>query len=106
MNHQYRVLTHCLKLLQQSKVSELKKLRVAFQMVQLKRLLLKDSLPDQVTCGPCSADVFDGLLAEMGRISRGECRQDAVDDLLIRLNEVLVSAVRTLKEHAEPPQFD
>lgn len=106
MNHQYRVLTRCLKLLQQSKVSELKKLRVAFHMIQLKRLLLKDDLPDQVTCGPCSEEVFDSLLAEMGRISRGEGREHAVDELLTRLNEVLLSAVQTVKEHAEPPQFD
>ena len=106
MNHQYRVLTHCMKLLQQSNVSELKKLRVAFQMVQLKRLLLNDSLPEEVAGGPCSAEVFDGLLAEMSCISRGEARQDAVDDLLLRLDEVLVSAAQTLKERAEPPQFD
>lgn len=106
MNHQYRVLTHCLKLLQESRVSELKKLRVAFQMVQLKRLLLKDDLPNEVTCGPCSEEVFNGLLAEMSSISRGAGREDAVDVLLVRLNEVLVSAVRTVKEHSAPPQFD
>ena len=106
MNHQYRTINHCLILLHQSKMPDLKKQRVGFRMVQLKRLLLVHRLPDEVTMGPCRADVFDALLAEMGRISRGEGRQDAVDDLLIRLDAVLVSAVQILKEHAEPAQFD
>jgi len=106
MNHQYRVITHCLKLLHQSQMADLKKQRVAFRMIQLKRLLSVHRLPEEVTTGPCSAEVFDALLAEMGSISRGEGRQEAEDDLLMRLDGVLVSAVQMLKEHAEPPRFD
>lgn len=106
MNHQYRVINHCLNLLHQSQMADLKKQRVGFRMIQLKRLLSVHRLPEEVTTGPCSADVFDALLAQMGRISRGEARQEAVDDLLLRLDEVLVSAVQTLKERAEPHRFD
>lgn len=106
MNHQYRVIDHCLKLLHQSQMADLKKQRVGFRMIQLKRLLSVHRLPEEVTTGPCSSEVFDALLAEMGRISRGEGRQDAVDDLLTRLDAVLVSAVQTLKERSEPTRFD
>lgn len=106
MNHQYRVIDHCLKLLHQSQMADLKKQRVGFRMIQLKRILSAPRLPEEVTAGPCRVDVFDGLLAEMGRISRGEGGQDAVADLQTRLDAVLVSAVQTLKERAEPPRFD
>lgn len=99
MNQQYRAINHCIQLLRQSKVPELKKQQVEFQMVQLKRLL-QEELPDEVTSGPGRVDVFDSLVVEMGRISRGEGKQNAMDDLLSRLGDLRASVFQTLKEHA------
>lgn len=106
MNHQYRIINHCIKLLRQSKISELQKHRVEFRMIQLKRLLLNEHLPVEVTSGPCSTEVFDRLLADMDRISRGEGRADAVDDFLVRLNDVLLTAAQKLKEDAQAHWYD
>jgi hypothetical protein len=71
-------------------------------MVQLKRLLQQEDLPFEVTCGPCSTAVLDTLLAEMGKISRGEGRHGAVDDLLTRLNEIRLAAFQTLQDYPKP----
>ena len=103
MNQQYRAINYCIQLLRQSKVSELKKQRVEFQMVQLKKLLLQERLPDEVI-GLCSVEVCDSLVAEMGRISRGEGRHGAVDDLLSRLSDLRISVFQNMKEHANRRQ--
>jgi hypothetical protein len=89
MDHQYSIINQCLQLLKQSDMPTIKKLRVEIQLIQMKRLLLNDSLARELKCGSCGDDVFEGLLCQMQRICGGNNEGDAVGDLMERLRGML-----------------
>jgi hypothetical protein len=89
MDHQYSIINQCLQLLKQSDLPTIKKLRVEIQLIQMKRLLLNDTLAKELRFASCGDDVFEGLLSQMQRISRGSSEGDAVGDLMERLSGML-----------------
>jgi hypothetical protein len=89
MDNQYRIINQCLQLLKQSEMPTIKKLRVEIQLIQMKRLLLNDALPNEVRCGSCGEDVFEGLLSQMRGICAGSCDGDALADLMSRIGGML-----------------
>ena len=89
MDNQYRIINQCLQLLKQSEMPTIKKLRVEIQLIQMKRLLLNDSLPNEVKCGSCGEDVFEGLLNQMKGICGNGCDGDALTQLMERIGGML-----------------
>lgn len=89
MDNQYRIINQCLQLLKQSEMPTIKKLRVEIQLIQMKRLLLNDAIPNEVRCGTCGEDVFEGLLCQMRRICGGKCEGDALSELMDRIGGML-----------------
>jgi len=82
MNAQYRIVNECLQLLKRSDISQVKKLRVEIQLIQLKRLILKDDRPDRLTCGSCREESFDGLLLAFRNICNGGGGGNTASDLM------------------------
>jgi hypothetical protein len=89
MDNQYRIINQCLQLLKQSDVPTIKKLRVEIQLIQMKRLLLNDALPNEVKCGSCGEEVFEGLLSQMRGICGGAGDGEALSDLMERIRGML-----------------
>lgn len=89
MDTQYRIINQCLQLLKQSEIPTIKKLRVEIQLIQMKRLLLNDSLPNEVKCGSCGEEVFEGLLHQMRGICSGSCDGEALTQLMDRIGGML-----------------
>ena len=89
MDHQYRIVNQCLTLLKQSEMPTIKKLRVEIQLIQMKRLLLNDALPNEVKCGSCGEDVFEGLLSQMRGICGGTSDGEALSQLMDRIGGML-----------------
>jgi hypothetical protein len=89
MDNQYRIINQCLQLLKQSEIPTIKKLRVEIQLIQMKRLLLNDALPNEVKCGSCGEDVFEGLLNQMRTICGGNCDGEVLSDLMGRIGGML-----------------
>jgi hypothetical protein len=89
MDTQYRIINQCLQLLKQSEMPTIKKLRVEIQLIQMKRLLLNDALPNEVKCGSCGEDVFEGLLNQMRGICSGNCDGEALTQLMDRIGGML-----------------
>ena len=89
MDNQYRIINQCLQLLKQSEIPTIKKLRVEIQLIQMKRLLLNDSLPSEVKCGSCGEDVFEGLLSQMRGLCSDGCDGEALNVLMERIGCML-----------------
>jgi hypothetical protein len=90
MDHEYSIINQCLQLLTQSDMPTIKKLRVEIQLIQMKRLLLNDAIPNEIKCGSCGEDVFEGLLCQMRRIcGGGSCDGEALTDLMNRIGGML-----------------
>lgn len=89
MDQQYSIINQCLQLLKQSDMPTIKKLRVEIQLIQMKRLLLNESLPTDIIKGSCGEDVFEGLLHQMRRICGGGCEGEALSDLMERIGGML-----------------
>jgi len=89
MDNQYRIINQCLQLLKQSEMPTIKKLRVEIQLIQMKRLLLNDAIPNEVRCGSCGEEVFEGLLHQMKRICGGSYEGEALADLMERIGGML-----------------
>lgn len=89
MEHQYSIINQCLQLLKQSDLPTIKKLRVEIQLIQMKRLLLNDALTNEIMSDSCGEEVFEGLLNQMRRISRGSAEADALTDLMKRIGGML-----------------
>ena len=89
MDHQYSIINQCLQMLKQSDMPTIKKLRVEIQLIQMKRLLLNDSIAEEIKCGSCGEDVFEGLLCQMRRICGGSCEGDALTELMERIGGML-----------------
>lgn len=89
MDHQYSIINQCLQLLKQSDMPTIKKLRVEIQLIQMKRLLLNDSLTSDLAHNSCGDDVFDGLLNQMRRICCGRYEGEALTDLMERIGGML-----------------
>ena len=103
MDNQYRIINQCLQLLKQSEMPTIKKLRVEIQLIQMKRLLLNDTLPSEVRSGPCGEDVFEGLLSQMRGICGGSCDGEALGSLMERIGGILAILG---SEHASPVGAD
>src|SRR5512146_2030408 len=92
MDHQYSIINQCLQLLKQSDIPTVKKLRVEIQLIQMKRLLLNDSILREIKNGPGSDELFQGLLNQMQRICCcGSSEGDAVTDLMERIRTMLTT---------------
>lgn len=89
MEHHYSIINQCLQLLKQSDLPTIKKLRVEIQLIQMKRLLLNDALTAEMMSDSCGEEVFEGLLNQMRRISRGSAEGDALADLMKRIGGAL-----------------
>jgi len=89
MDNQYRIINQCLQLLKQSEMPTIKKLRVEIQLIQMKRLLLNDALPNEVKCGSCGEDVFEGLLSQMRGVCSGGCDGEGLTLLMERIGAML-----------------
>lgn len=89
MDNQYRIINQCLHLLKQSEMPTIKKLRVEIQLIQMKRLLLNDALPNEIKCGSCGEDVFEGLLNQMRGICGGRCDGESLGELMDRISGIL-----------------
>ena len=89
MDHQYSIINQCLQLLKQSDLPTIKKLRVEIQLIQMKRLLLNDSLTNEMIKGSCGEDVFEGLLSQMHRICGGGYQGEALTELMERIGGML-----------------
>ena len=98
MDNQYRIINQCLQLLKQSEMPTIKKLRVEIQLIQMKRLLLNDSLPYEVKSGSCGEDVFEGLLSQMRGICGGTCDGEDLAQLMERIGGML-----TILGSEQPP---
>jgi hypothetical protein len=89
MDNQYRIINQCLQLLKQSDMPTIKKLRVEIQLIQMKRLLLNDALPNEVKCGSCGEEVFEGLLSQMRGICGGTNNTEELGELMERIGGML-----------------
>jgi hypothetical protein len=89
MENQYSIINQCLQLLKQSDLPTIKKLRVEIQLIQMKRLLLNDALTSEIMSDSCGEEVFEGLLNQMRRISRGSTEAEALADLMSRIGGML-----------------
>lgn len=89
MDHHYSIINQCLQLLKQSDMPTIKKLRVEIQLIQMKRLLLNDSIVKEIRNGSGGDDLFEGLLSQMQRICRGSSEGEAVTDLMDRIRGML-----------------
>ena len=89
MDQQYSIINQCLQLLKQSDMPTIKRLRVEIQLIQMKRLLLNETIPEEIKCGPCGRDVFEALLGQMRRICAGSYEGDALTDLMDRIGGML-----------------
>jgi hypothetical protein len=101
MDNQYRIINQCLQLLKQSDMPTIKKLRVEIQLIQMKRLLLNDALPNEVKCGSCGEDVFEGLLSQMRGICVGSSDTEELGELMERIGGMLAILG---SDHAVPRQ--
>lgn len=91
MSHKYILVNQCLQLLKQSNLPTIKKLLVEIKLIQMKRLLLDDDIPSASSCGYCGESVFEGLLAEMRKISGSTYEEDnTLSDLMDRMSGVLM----------------
>ena len=91
MDRQYSIINQCLTLLRQSEMPTIKKLRVEIQLIQMKRLLLNDALTNEVKCGSCGEDVFEGLLSQMRGICGGTSDGEALAQLMDRIGGMLAA---------------
>lgn len=89
MDHQYSIINQCLQLLKQSDMPTIKKLRVEIQLIQMKRLLLNDTLASDMSRNGCGDDVFEGLLSQMRRICCERYEGEALTDLMERIGGML-----------------
>jgi hypothetical protein len=89
MDQQYSIINQCLQLLKQSDLPTIKKLRVEIQLIQMKRLLLNDAMINEIKCGSCGEEMFEGLLSQMRGICSGSCEGDALTDLMDRIGGML-----------------
>lgn len=89
MDQQYTIVNQCLQLLKQSDMPTIKRLRVEIQLIQMKRLLLNDAIPNDVKCGSCGKDVFEALLSQMRRICSESYEGEALSDLMDRIGGML-----------------
>jgi hypothetical protein len=85
----YTVINQCLQLLTRSNLPAIMKLRVELQLLQIKKLLLNDALLNEVMCGSCGEDLFEGLLNKMRMISLGNGKTDALADLMDTVGGIL-----------------
>lgn len=91
MEQQFGIINQCLHLLKQSDLPAIKKLRTEIQLIQVKRLLLKDGLSNDMKCGPGGEDMFDGLLCQMRKMCGSNCDHDALTEVMDRIGGVIAA---------------
>ncbi|MBJ6723978.1 hypothetical protein [Geomesophilobacter sediminis] len=89
MDQQYNIINQCLHLLKHSDMPTIKKLRVEIQLIQMKRLLLNESIPMDVRRGSCSTEVFEGLLTQMRGVCHGPSSNEGLAELMNRIGGML-----------------
>jgi hypothetical protein len=88
MDYPYIIINQCLQLLKLSDIPTIKKLRVEIQLIQMKRLLVNDSISNDPK-REYGEDVFEVLLCQMRRISEGSCEGNDLVDLMNRIGGML-----------------
>lgn len=91
MDPSYIILNECLQILGQSEVTHIKKLRIEIQLIQLKRLLLKDDLPKDVISQKCGTNALSNLRSEMKNISSTKGGGDGVHNVMESLNSIIAA---------------
>ena len=89
MDYEYCIINQCLQLLKQSDLPTIKKLRVEIQLIQMKRLLLNDALPDRNGTAAGRETLFEGLLRQMQGICGGNCDGSNLTGLMERIGGML-----------------
>jgi hypothetical protein len=89
MDQQYSVINQCLQLLKRCDLPTIKKLRVEIQLIQLKRLLLNDTISSEILLSSGGDEMFQGLLCQMRTISSGNDKADALSELMNQLSGML-----------------
>lgn len=90
MEHQFGIINQCLQLLKQSDVPAIKKLRAEIQLIQVKRLLLKDGLSEELKSSS-GKDMFEGLLAQMRAMCGSNCDHEALTGVMNSIGGVITA---------------
>jgi len=77
MTPQCFIVNECLALLKQADMPPIKKLRIEIQLIQMKRLLLRNDFPAE-SC----EDILREMLSELRRVGKGEHDADTVSTLI------------------------
>ncbi len=93
MDQQYAIVNHCLQLTKQSDIPTRAKLRVEISLLQMKRLLLDDTLPQEARHGACCVSEFEDLLCHMRRIYGRDYQDGNVEEILDRIDALLITLV-------------
>lgn len=92
MDGQYRIVNECLLLLKQSEMPIINKLSVEAQLIQLKRLILRnEDASSDLKCLSCGDDVFRKLLCQMQRICADRSARDDLTDFTDHLGYMLTA---------------
>lgn len=89
MNHHYNIINQCLQLLEASDLPKIEKEHVGTRLIEMKRLLLKNSLAEEKNGSGCGGDVLLGLLCRMQKVCAGGCEAPVFDELVIGIDEVM-----------------
>jgi hypothetical protein len=91
MNEQYNLINEGLLLLKQSDIPLVEKLQIEIQLIKMKRLLLSDAMPSEVTRMVCGEESFEALLSQIRGICAGDCQQNSLNLLNDRIEDMLTS---------------
>lgn len=84
MTSQYFIVNECLALLKQADMPSIKKLRIEIQLIQMKRLLLRDDFPAE-SC----EETLREVLIDIRKIRKGEHNSDTFSSLMGRMGLIL-----------------
>lgn len=87
--NQYSILNECLQLISRSKIKTIDKLKIEATIIRVKKLLLNDVQRNEIQCGFCGEDVFEGLLYQMRRSCGGGCEEDVLANSIERIGRIL-----------------
>jgi hypothetical protein len=85
MNKYYSTTKRCLEMLRKSSLQPVKKLRIELQLIEIKRLLLEET----VVCELCKDEAFEDLFLWMERICEGDCNRDVTAEFMEWLGSVM-----------------
>ena len=99
MDRQYCAINECLRLVRESHLPTCKRLRAEIRLIQIKRLLLNDSISHSIRSDAFSEGVFEDLLSSI----RTTCSRDGDHDDLTGLIDDVGTMLATLDCHPCEP---